>query len=587
MQKIIHPIYRFLFLLVSFFFLNSALYAAPFSYSVELKAPDTINKLLKDNLRIIELQKNNEMNAFQLRSVYKNTPQEIQDLIATEGYFNPKITSSLDQQGDKWIAKFDVTAGPVATIKTSSITFSGAITTETEQNYQLRNNVRNNWSLAEKDTFWQSAWTNAKREALQRLLAERYPAAHIVESRASVDAENNKVDLLVSFDSGPAFNFGELEISGLQRYPQAIIDRQNPIKPGSPYSLNKLQEFQQRLQDTGYFSSVIVSVDTDSLMADFAPVKVTVVERRPRKVGFGVGYSTNTKNRFSIEYEDVNLFNKGWRLKNTLKLETLQQEFSGEVAFPRTGGNYDPKVFASYQHQDIQNEENRKFAYGTSVTRTRGNIERTVSLQHAYENQTLEGAEGGIRQAIFGNFSWTQRAVDSLFFPSQGYLLNLQLGAAPRVLPRSESFVRSYGRGVYYLPVGKNNTAIFRSELGYVAAKSSDLIPSDFLFRTGGDTSVRGYAYQGIGIEKGESIVGGRVLGVVSAEYIHWINSQWGAAAFIDAGDAADTLPEFKLKQGYGVGARWRSPVGPLNIDVAYGQEDKQVRLHFTIGVAF
>ena len=107
------------------------------------------------------------------------------------------------------------------------------------------------------------------------------------------------------------------------------------------------------------------------------------------------------------------------------------------------------------------------------------------------------------------------------------------------------------------------------------------------MFRTGGDTSIRGFAYQGIGVQKGAAIVGGRVLGVASAEYIQWLTPKWGAAIFYDTGDAADGLQDFKLKHGYGLGVRWRSPVGPLNLDVAYGKEAKAYRLHFSIGVAF
>ena len=43
----------------------------------------------------------------------------------------------------------------------------------------------------------------------------------------------------------------------------------------------------------------------------------------------------------------------------------------------------------------------------------------------------------------------------------------------------------------------------------------------------------------------------------------------------------------FSLAVGYGVGVRWRSPVGPLSVDIAYGQEVHKLRLHFNVGVVF
>jgi translocation and assembly module TamA len=120
-----------------------------------------------------------------------------------------------------------------------------------------------------------------------------------------------------------------------------------------------------------------------------------------------------------------------------------------------------------------------------------------------------------------------------------------------------------------------------------VAASGRDGIPSDFLFRAGGDQSVRGYAYQSLGVREGEAIVGGRWLAVASVEYVRWLTPQWGAAVFIDTGDAADTLDALEPVQGYGVGARWKSPVAPLNLDIAYGQEAEGVRLHFSVGFSF
>ena len=57
-------------------------------------------------------------------------------------------------------------------------------------------------------------------------------------------------------------------------------------------------------------------------------------------------------------------------------------------------------------------------------------------------------------------------------------------------------------------------------------------------------------------------------------------------AAFIDAGNAADRWVDLDPVLGYGLGLRWRSPVGPLRVDLAYGQEERRVRLHLSVGIA-
>ena len=106
-------------------------------------------------------------------------------------------------------------------------------------------------------------------------------------------------------------------------------------------------------------------------------------------------------------------------------------------------------------------------------------------------------------------------------------------------------------------------------------------------FRTGGDTTVRGYQYQSLGVRVGDGVVGGRYYVVASAEIIRWINETWGVAGFIDAGDAADEIGDLDIAVGYGIGARLRTPIGPFRLDLAYGERTGKIRLHFSVGVAF
>ena len=55
----------------------------------------------------------------------------------------------------------------------------------------------------------------------------------------------------------------------------------------------------------------------------------------------------------------------------------------------------------------------------------------------------------------------------------------------------------------------------------------------------------------------------------------------------VDAGDAAPEFKDMRLHVGYGVGARIKTPAGPLFLDVAYGQRDRKLRWHFSLGMAF
>jgi translocation and assembly module TamA len=161
------------------------------------------------------------------------------------------------------------------------------------------------------------------------------------------------------------------------------------------------------------------------------------------------------------------------------------------------------------------------------------------------------------------------------------------VGVAPLPLLTDEKFIRAYARGIYYRPLGESGSLILRSELGAVFSKEKDGVPSSFLFRAGGDQSVRGYGYQQLGVREGDAIVGGRYLLTASAEYQYWFRPPWGVAVFYDAGNAGDKFGDLHPKSGYGIGARWRSPVGPINVDVAYGHAVRKARLHFSLGFTF
>jgi translocation and assembly module TamA len=127
----------------------------------------------------------------------------------------------------------------------------------------------------------------------------------------------------------------------------------------------------------------------------------------------------------------------------------------------------------------------------------------------------------------------------------------------------------------------------FRAEAGAVIAPTRDGIPSALLFRTGGDTTVRGYEFDSLGVQQGDATVGGRYYALASIEAVHWFATTWGLAAFVDAGNAGDDAAGLRPVYGYGAGLRIRSPIGPFRFDVAYGQETQQVRVHLSVGLSF
>jgi translocation and assembly module TamA len=179
-----------------------------------------------------------------------------------------------------------------------------------------------------------------------------------------------------------------------------------------------------------------------------------------------------------------------------------------------------------------------------------------------------------------------------VLLPTRGRVWNGQVGfGQARSDPgRAGAFVRLYGRLHLFHPFADRWYASGRIELGQVFARSGVLVPEALRFRAGGDESVRGYEYRSLAPVVDGVQTSGKVLFTASAEVARPILERlpqlWGAA-FIDVGRAADRWGDLNPAVGVGVGVRYRSPVGPAKLDLAWGQEVRRLRLHLSVGVTF
>lgn len=509
--------------------------------------------------------------------------REIGELLATEGYFSPTIAVRGSSTADGERLAVTVAVGPRTSVTVVAIEFRGAILTEPARIEALRRD----WTLTQGMPFRQEDWDSAKRRLEVALLAEDFAAGRIAESRAEVDPARAGAALSLTVDSGPRFRVGPIEVSGLERYRADLVERYNPMAPGEAYHEDRLLDFQALLQSTPYFSSAVVELANDPATADAAPVRVTVRERKPRRIGLAAGYSTNTGYRGELIYRDHNLLGRAWDLSSGLRLEQARRFLYADVLLPPTSRDYRDSFGVVAEREEIQGLATTRYAAGAVRTRLRGRIETRLALNLGREKRSVAGVDHGFSQALTADWGWTYRDVDNALDPRRGYVWSVAAGGAARLLLSDQNFVRVHSRLQRFFPMGTRDSLVVRGELGAVVAPSRRGIPESFLFRAGGAQSVRGYAYRSLGAREAGAVVGARYLAVVSAEYVHWLDGEWGLAAFADAGDAADDRGAFRWHKGYGAGARWKSPVGPLALDVAYGERLSKWRLHFSVAIAF
>src|SRR5690606_10567552 len=187
---------------------------------------------------------------------------------------------------------------------------------------------------------------------------------------------------------------------------------------------------------------------------------------------------------------------------------------------------------------------------------------------------------------LFGGAQLTSKVADDPLVPRRGYSWSMDLRAGTDALGSGTSFSRLHAGGNIVRSLGERVRVLLRGEYGAIATDEFSLLPPSQRFYAGGDGSVRGYAYQSLGPQdEFGARVGGRYLAVASAELEVRIVGDYGAALFFDVGNASNsTRPD--LSRGVGIGARWRSPVGVIGLDIAHPLDDPDTdfRLHLSVG---
>jgi translocation and assembly module TamA len=556
------------------------------AYRVDVEtSPRSLRKLLEAHLDIARFASRQDISDDQFDFLVTATPQQVRDLFATEGYFSPVIRTDVRTVDGRREVTVNVDPGPQTTISSISLLFIGPLLTEDPEQ---ANTARFAFTLHEGDPFSQDGWEGAKNASLRALQARRYVAAKIYHSEALVDPRTHKASLSVTYESGPTFTMGPLEVSGTRRYPEQIVHNVNPIAVGDIYDVRQVAELQRQLQITPYYASVAIDVGNDPAKPLETPIQVKVSEYPYNSFRGGVGYSTDNGPQVQGSYTYLNTFGLAYPFTISGRIDKTQQFGQIQLSMPPGERGWVNSVLASYTDTDVSDTHIYSARVGVQRTRSAQFIDYGYSILYYQDRLTQNVGPPTTARALVPSWSWTRRNTDDPLFPRSGNLLHVEAGFAIKNVAADQTFIRGYARGQEYLPIGQRDLILFRAELGGVfTSGGSSGIPASLLFRAGGSNSVRGYGFQSIGDNVSGSILPTKYLVTGTTEYQHWFSRSWGAAAFFDIGTATDTWGEKIFYPGVGVGARWRSPVGPINVDLAYGIRNKSVRPYLTLGIAF
>ena len=574
------------------------------AFTVDVRGPEAVRDYLTLHLEIQRYRELDDLGATEISRLMVAAEANARELLGTLGYFTPTLTLELNEtpESTKAPREIVITVAPGEPTKVSNvqISYAGAIADDTAAEAQ-RDSIRTGWALRAGLPFTQQAWDDAKTTALRSLTAKRFPTGNIEVSRAEVDADRSEARLNVTYQSGPAYKFGPLMLRGIERYDPDGARRIARLPTGTDYDQQKLLDAQQRLASSGYYDSVFLTLDTESGNPLAAPVIAQLREAPLQKVVMGAGFTTDNGPRLSIDHIHNQIPLLGWRAVSRLSVDNDVKSLGTEWnAIPNDKG------WRWFSGAELKREESGSYIVDSGRLRGGRNkssdhIDRSYFLQYDYaQNRGINAPPSA--SAVTANWGWTGRYFDDNAAPTRGYALALELAAGYTLTGEQTPFTRTYARWLGVMPIGaaedtetraRRSRLQLRLEAGAVSAKDSAQIPSTLMFLTGGDTTVRGYSYKQIGTVRADGqTVAGRYLGVASVEWQRpfvYNNklTEWESVVFVDAGAVADKPGELKPKVGVGVGARWRSPVGPVQADLAYGVDTKKFRLHFRLGFTF
>jgi translocation and assembly module TamA len=530
----------------------------------------------------------------QVRRLFNNAENEIRGALEPYGYYNAQVASSLQTTDKGLTALFRVTPGEQVKVVSKKVVVEG----EAADLPRVRRALRR-FKPDEGEPLDHGVYEQSKSEVEAALLGSGFLKLQAIRKRVEVTRKTNTATIDLDWQSGPRMKFGPVHFSDSQFKPE-FLERYIPWEPGSYYSPDQLLAFQQRLVDADYFATVAVQPDLQHAEGLDVPINVDVAPAKRTIYTAGAYVSTDTGPGVKFGVQRRWVTDSGHKFQADIDYAQRMQAISTSYRIPLPGPD-DKSLNFGVTHRNENTDTSHSKSDRAAVNETRKwlwGFTRTVGLQYLAGTYQI-GPEDRITHLLYGEATLTRKQAEDYFFPRRGWSLAFATRFAPGGLISDTSFSQLTADGKYIMPAGRRQRLLMRLSLGTMVVKDFDQMPPELRFFAGGDRSIRGFDYQEVGSTKEADVVnadgqtvttkyviGGTKLAVASVEFEHYFVRNWGAAVFVDGGDAWRG-GDFNLNIGAGLGVRWRSPVGVVRLDVAKPVKSEladAIRFHITIG---
>lgn len=590
-------------------------------------------------LSLVQAERLESVSIWRLRQMARDAREEVRTSLQPFGYYNSAVSVRLDEPGEPdqpWRAEIDITPGEPVRVVEPSVGINGEADTLPEFREWLAE-----WPLPDGNVLRHPPYENHLR-LLEQLAEEHgFFEGRFEQRRIKVDPGRNQADIDVRYSSGPRYTFGAIDLGDTQ-FSEDLMTRLTVLDEGQPFNVEDLDRQREVLVRSAYFEQVSIGQTRDP-ERDVVELDYRLEPKKPNTYRVLAGFGTDTGARLQLGWTRHYLSSQGNRLDTRFGAQQTDSEFvlrsnyqhpygeqpgnflTAEVLLKRERDRFrfedadriEP-VFDSFggnrnQAQLTIGRLRERLLFGGDFNPLDERLFVTFLNEQfdAFSEESLNDEQSalladnpGLRPfldtntntAAFGS-EWTLSRLSGDGFAQEGQFVRARALAANESIGSDVSFVQGYATARWHWLFHPRHKLLLRGEVGFTNASTRkfdlsiegddrqlDLeiteLPELFRFKAGGDRSVRGYAFEALSTNRN----GANNLLVGSAEYEYNIHGDFSVAAFYDIGNAFNDFSEPELKRGAGIGVRWYSLIGPVQLDLARSLDDDSLRIHFTIG---
>jgi translocation and assembly module TamA len=425
---------------------------------------------------------------------------------------------------------------------------------------------------------------DARTRLLAALEEDGYALAAVDGPDATADDKDRTIDVIYKVKSGPQVEIGDIRINGLKDVNEAFARRALIIHPGDRYRPSRIEVARQALAGLGVFSGVSVRA-ADRLSPDGRiPLIFDVEERAHHAVTLSGTYSTDLGIMLSATWSHRNLFGNAEQLNLTAAGTGLGSASTG-LGYNLSAQYIQPRFLETNQvlEFDVSGIKQQLDAYDQTAETVAGFVRRKFSslwsgstgLSLTHDQIAQEGTDALYELlSVPLTLSYDSTGItDGLQDPVHGLRSALALTPTHAFGGSDATFLLTQLTASSYVDLSDDGRSVLalRGLAATILGASNLSLPPDQRLYAGGSNTVRGYAYQSLGPQfADQKPVGAKSVDTATVEFRQRIGEDWGAAAFVDGGQAGTGAPfTGQVYAGAGVGVRYYTAIGAVRVDVA------------------